>query len=105
MFRPLKTCHEIPTMATSGISICWRGPPGSGKHAALQQQLQLWAKSIGQIYCLKRQTWNAPLKGGEDNDDDEDEDATGALLPMEVSILHTTHIRMFIMVILKLLKM
>ena len=75
-------------MATSGISICWRGPPGSGKHAALQQQLQLWAKSIGQIYCLKRQTWNAPVKGGEDNDDDDDDDATGALLPMEVSILH-----------------
>jgi len=76
-------------MATSGISICWRGPPGSGKHAALQQQLQLWSKSIGQLYCLKRQTWNAPIKGGGDDDqEEEEEDAAGALLPMEVSILH-----------------
>ena len=75
-------------MATSGISICWRGPPGSGKHAALQHQLQLWAKSIGQLYCLKRQTWNAPIKGGEDDQEDEEDDAAGSLLPMEVSILH-----------------
>ena len=69
-----------------GLSICWRGPPGSGKRHALQQQLQAWAKSIGQLYCLKRQSWNAPLQGGEE--EEEEEASEKALLPMEISILH-----------------
>ena len=74
---------------TLGLSICWRGPPGSGKRNALQHQLQLWAKSINQIYCLKRQSWNAPLQGGEDSDDEGAEETSDkALLPMEMSILH-----------------
>jgi hypothetical protein len=73
-----------------GMSICWRGPPGSGKRTALQTQLQLWAKSIGQIYSLKKQLWNAPIQGGEDNEDDEKDEAStpSALLPMECSMLH-----------------
>jgi len=71
-----------------GLSICWRGPPGSGKRHALQQQLAAWAKSIGQIYCLKRQSWNAPLQGGGDNSDEEEEESEKVLLPMEISILH-----------------
>jgi len=73
---------------TLGLSICWRGPPGSGKRNALQHQLQLWAKSISQIYCLKRQSWNAPLQGGEDSDEEVEETSEKALLPMEMSILH-----------------
>jgi hypothetical protein len=75
---------------TFGLSICWRGPPGSGKRHALQQQLQLWAKSIGQLYVLKRQLWNAPTQGGEDGDDDDDDDDASAKdqIPMEMSVLH-----------------
>jgi hypothetical protein len=73
--------------APLGLSICWRGPPGSGKRYALQQQLQLWAKSIGQLYVLKKQLWNAPSQGGE-GDDDDDEVAEKDQLPMEMSILH-----------------
>ena len=71
-----------------GLSICWRGPPGSGKRNALQHQLQLWAKSMNQIYCLKRQGWNAPIQGGEDSDEEAEETSEKALLPMEMSILH-----------------
>lgn len=70
-----------------GLSICWRGPPGSGKRYALQQQLSMWAKSIGQLYVLKRQLWNAPSQGGE-GDDDDDEPAEKDHLPMEMSVLH-----------------
>ena len=73
---------------TLGLSICWRGPPGSGKRGALQHQLQLWAKEMNQIYCLKRQSWNAPLQGGEDSDEEAEETSEKALLPMEMSILH-----------------
>jgi len=73
---------------TLGLSICWRGPPGSGKRSALQHQLQLWAKSMNQIYCLKRQSWNAPIQGGEDSDEEVEETSDKALLPMEMSILH-----------------
>lgn len=69
-----------------GLSICWRGPPGSGKRHALQTQLQLWAKSIGQIYAIKKQQWNAPLHNGDTEEADEEEDKP--LLPMEVSIMH-----------------
>jgi hypothetical protein len=73
-----------------GYSICWRGPPGSGKRTALQQQLQAWAKSIGQLYVLKKQLWNAPVQGGECNDDsgDAEDDESDKLIPMEISILH-----------------
>jgi hypothetical protein len=71
---------------TLGLSICWRGPPGSGKRHALQTQLQLWAKSIGQLYALKKQLWNAPLHNGDTEEPDEEEEK--ALLPMEVSIMH-----------------
>ena len=70
-----------------GLSICWRGPPGSGKRHALQQQLNMWAKSIGQLYVLKKQLWNAPSQGGE-GEDDEDEPAEKDKLPMEMSVLH-----------------
>ena len=35
-----------------GLSICWRGPPGSGKRTALHNQLEAWAKNISQIYNL-----------------------------------------------------
>lgn len=69
-----------------GLSICWRGPPGSGKRHSLQTQLQLWAKSIGQIYAIKKQQWNAPLHNGDTEEADEEEDKP--LLPMEVSIMH-----------------
>lgn len=73
-----------------GLSICWRGPPGSGKKYALQQQLQAWARSIGQNYVLKKQLWDAPTQGGEDNtsDSDGDEEAEKSCLPMELSIIH-----------------
>lgn len=74
-----------------GLSICWRGPPGSGKREALQSQLKLWAKSIGQIYCLKRQMWNAPSQGGEASDDevsDDEELSSKDTFPMEMSVLH-----------------
>lgn len=74
-----------------GLSLCWRGPPGSGKRYALQQQLQLWARSSGQVYVLKKQLWDAPLQGGsaEDGEGDGDADESEkALLPMEISLLH-----------------
>ena len=77
---------------TLGLSICWRGPPGSGKRHALQTQLAAWAKNIGQTYTLKKQLWNAPVQGGEDSDGDGDDEKGGAqekvLLPMESSIVH-----------------
>jgi hypothetical protein len=73
-----------------GLSICWRGPPGSGKRHALQTQLEAWAKNIGQIYSVKKQLWDAPIQGGEDNNDDDDKDngQDKVLLPMESSIIH-----------------
>jgi hypothetical protein len=71
-----------------GLSICWRGPPGSGKRYALQSQLEAWAKSMGQIYVVKRHLWDAPLQGGEVSEDEkEDEADEKALLPMESSIV------------------
>jgi len=72
-----------------GLSICWRGPPGSGKKHALQTQLQQWAKSIGQLYVIKKQLWNAPLHSGDvDTTGADEESDEKALLPMEVSIMH-----------------
>lgn len=72
-----------------GLSICWRGPPGSGKRHALQTQLQMWAKSMNQLYALKKQFWNAPLHNGDVDTAEGDEDGDEkALLPMEVSIIH-----------------
>ena len=71
-----------------GLSICWRGPPGSGKRYALQQQLAAWASSIQQIYVLKRQLWDAPLQGGGEDDDADDESSEKALLPYEASVVH-----------------
>lgn len=75
---------------TLGLSICWRGPPGSGKRHAVQQQLSMWAKAIGQLYVLKNQSWDAPLQGGGEEEGDTDDDAAAekTLLPMEMSILH-----------------
>jgi len=84
---------------SAGLSLCWRGPPGGGKRHALQTQLRLWAASLGQLYVLKRQLWDAPLQGGEsaeggaDTEADVAADAAAAadakaLLPMECSILH-----------------
>lgn len=75
-----------------GLSICWRGPPGSGKRHALQTQLAAWAQAIGQIYVVKKLDWDAPLQGG-DGSEASEEGAEGAedgkaLLPMESSILH-----------------
>lgn len=84
---------------SAGLSLCWRGPPGGGKRHALQTQLRLWAASLGQLYVLKRQLWDAPLQGGEsaeggaDTEADVAADAAAAadakaLLPMECSVLH-----------------
>lgn len=70
-----------------GLSICWRGPPGSGKRTALQQQLALWCKSLGQHYILKKQLWDAPLHNG-DVSEEADEEGEKALLPMEISMTH-----------------
>lgn len=75
-----------------GLSICWRGPPGSGKRNALQTQLAAWAQAIGQLYVVKKLEWDAPLQGGDGSEESEDgaegaEDGK-ALLPMESSILH-----------------
>lgn len=64
------------------LSICWRGPPGSGKRHALQQQLQMWATSIGQLYVLKHQNWDEPVQ------EDEEEGTPEKVLPMEMSLLH-----------------
>jgi hypothetical protein len=76
-----------------GLSICWRGPPGSGKRFALQQQLAAWAASIGQLYVVKKQLWDAPAQGGADDENDstvsdDDEPSDKSLLPYEVSVLH-----------------
>jgi hypothetical protein len=74
---------------TLGLSICWRGPPGSGKRHALQTQFELWAKSVNQVYVLKRQFWDSPIQGGEDNDEEADDgQSEKGLLPMEASIFH-----------------
>ena len=70
-----------------GLSICWRGPPGSGKRNALQSQLAQWSRSIGQHYVLKKQLWDAPLHNGDTEEADE-ESSEKALLPMEVSVIH-----------------
>lgn len=74
-----------------GLSICWRGPPGSGKRYSLQQHLTSWANSIGQIYVVKKQLWDAPLQGGADDEEAVEDDsgtAEKALLPYELSVLH-----------------
>jgi hypothetical protein len=73
---------------TLGLSICWRGPPGSGKRQALQKQLALWCQNIGQHYVLKKQLWDAPLHNGDVDEDAEEESSEKALLPMEVSMVH-----------------
>lgn len=73
-------------------SMCWRGPPGSGKRDLLQKELHLWARSIGQTYIVRTQPWNAPLQkdiqltstAADDGDDDDDK----SLFPMELSVLH-----------------
>jgi len=65
------------------VSTCWRGPPGCGKRMLIQKHLREWAESMGQLYVLKTQQWNAPLQGGEGEEEEEK-----ALLPMEISILH-----------------
>jgi len=85
-----KDMRQYPSNTMSlGLSVCWRGPPGSGKRHALQSQLHLWAKSIGQIYLLKKQLWNAPLHNGDADTDEADEEVSEkVLLPMEVSIMH-----------------
>lgn len=72
------------------MSICWRGPPGSGKRRALQTQLAAWAQSMGQLYSVKKQCWDAPLQGGDGSDEaaDDAEESEKALLPMEISVLH-----------------
>jgi hypothetical protein len=73
----------------NGLSICWRGPPGSGKRHALHQQLGAWANQMGQVFSLRRQLWDAPLQGGEAKEEEEEEASDEkALLPMEVSCLH-----------------
>lgn len=76
---------------TLGLSLCWRGPPGSGKRHALQQQLQLWARSVGQVLQVRKGLWDTPTSGGgaegEEGSDSGDEDEARAL-PMESSILH-----------------
>ena len=69
-------------LMTLGLSICWRGPPGSGKRDALQTQLAMWCRNIGQHYVLKKQLWDAPLHG------EDDEESEKTLLPMEVSVSH-----------------
>lgn len=72
-------------------SICWRGPPGSGKRSLLQRELQNWASSMNQALVLRTQPWNAPLQkdvqssSAEVEEDGEDDKA---LLPMELSVLH-----------------
>lgn len=71
-----------------GLSICWRGPPGSGKRTALQEQLALWCKSLGQHYILKKQLWDAPLHSGDASEEADEEGSEKALLPMEVSMTH-----------------
>ena len=73
------------------MSICWRGPPGSGKRKSLQAQLSAWAHRAGQIYNVKKQFWDAPLQGGDGSDDavqEESDESEKALLPMEISVLH-----------------
>jgi len=72
-------------------SICWRGPPGSGKRSLLQKELNAWAASMRQIYSLRTQPWNAPLQKDVQSstaDVEDDESDEKALLPMEVSFLH-----------------
>lgn len=71
-----------------GMSICWRGPPGSGKRYALQQQLGAWAKQMGQPFVIRRQLWDAPKEGGEVKEEEEENSDEKALLPWEVSCLH-----------------
>jgi hypothetical protein len=88
--RPERIKQEYIFYAmTLGLSICWRGPPGSGKRHALQTQLKLWTQSIGQTFVLKKQLWDAPLHNGDAAEDAADEESSEkALLPMEVSIMH-----------------
>ena len=72
-------------------SICWRGPPGSGKRALLHRELETWASSMHQVYSLRTQPWNAPLQKDVQSSTAEVEDEESdekALLPMEVSYLH-----------------
>jgi hypothetical protein len=69
-------------------SVCWRGPPGSGKRFALQKELAKWASSMGQVYTVKRGLWDAPIQGGEENNSDDEDSDEKPLLPMESSILH-----------------
>jgi hypothetical protein len=48
----------------------------------------MWTKSMGQVYCLKRQSWNAPVQGGDNSDTEETDESDKPLLPMEISIVH-----------------
>ena len=75
-------------MNSTRVSTCWRGPPGSGKRAALQASIREWATSMGQIYAPKTQFWNAPLQGGDAETEEDAASDEKALLPMEISILH-----------------
>ena len=43
---------------------------------------------MGQLYVLKRQSWNAPLQGGDGAEDAEVEEDDKVLLPMELSVIH-----------------
>jgi hypothetical protein len=72
-------------------SICWRGPPGSGKRSLLQRELQNWASSMNQALVLRTQPWNAPLQKDVQSSSaevEEDGEEDKALLPMELSVLH-----------------
>ena len=71
-----------------GLSVCWRGPPGSGKRTLLHQQLSAWAKSFGQLYGPKKQFWDAPLQGGDASEEAAEDEDQKSLLPMEISIVH-----------------
>jgi hypothetical protein len=54
----------------------------------LQTKLREWAESMGQVYALKTQLWNAPVQGGETEGGDDEATDDKVLLPMETSILH-----------------
>ena len=84
-FDEITKIGGIAAKAGQAIQLC--GPPGSGKRHALQAQLKMWCESMKQLYVVKRQSWNAPIQGGDGADDAEPEEEK-PLLPMEVSIIH-----------------
>jgi len=76
------------------LSVCFRGPRGSGKRTILLEQLESICKKRGFPWMLQNKLWTletpreSDLPSGEDDDDGEITHAKGTVLPYESSPVH-----------------